>query len=213
MKVTIVDYGMGNLYSVQRAIEVCGASDVSLGCTPKDLEAADRLILPGVGAFRDGMQGLRDASLVEPIRSFAASGRPILGICLGAQMLASSSEEFGINEGLGLIPGKVSKIPARSPGKDRKLPFIGWASLDAAPGKNGFGDTCLKRCGPSDSVYLVHSYHVNVDEVADMLATYDYDGVTVTAAFKRANIVGVQFHPEKSSAVGLRILSDFLAMS
>lgn len=210
MKVTIVDYGMGNLYSVQRAVEVCGITNITIGSTPGDLEDADRLILPGVGAFKDGMQGLKDAGLNEAVKSFAASGKPILGICLGAQMLVSTSDEFGFHEGLGLIPGTVSKIPALKEGENRKLPFIGWSKLDAAHGTNGFGSTCLNTLAPRDSVYLVHSYHVSVDDAADLLATYNYEGVTVTAAFQRDNIMGVQFHPEKSGVVGLRILAGFL---
>jgi imidazole glycerol-phosphate synthase subunit HisH len=210
MKVTIVDYGMGNLYSVQRAVEVCGITNVTIGSTPSDLAEADRLILPGVGAFKDGMQGLKDAGLDEAIKSFAASGKPILGICLGAQMLVSTSDEFGFHEGLGLIPGTVSKIPALTEGENKKLPFIGWSKLDAAHGTNGFGSTCLNTLAPRDSVYLVHSYHVSVDDAADLLATYNYEGVTVTAAFQRDNIMGVQFHPEKSGVVGLRILAGFL---
>lgn len=211
MKVTIVDYGMGNLYSVQRAVEVCGITDVTIARTPDDLKRTDRLVLPGVGAFRDGMQGLQDASLIEPIKAIAASGRPVLGICLGAQMLASTSDEFGSHEGLGLIPGKVSKISTRTEGRNRKLPFIGWTPLDVDQNKTRLDDCCMNKLNPADSVYLVHSYHVNLENTEDLLATYDYDGVSVTAAFKRKNIIGMQFHPEKSGEVGLRILSSFLS--
>ena len=211
MKITIVDYGMGNLFSVYRAVEMCGYSDVSYGSTPSAIREADRLILPGVGAFKDGMQGLKDAGLINTLQEYADSERPILGICLGAQMLASSSDEFGLHVGLDLIPGKVTKIPVLDDHKDRKLPFIGWTTLDIAAEQQLLQDTCLRQLASDDAVYLVHSYHLNLEHETDLLATYDHGGVSVTAAFKRRNITGLQFHPEKSGAVGLRILSNFLA--
>ncbi|HDZ81392.1 MAG TPA: imidazole glycerol phosphate synthase subunit HisH [Roseobacter sp.] len=210
MKVTIIDYGMGNLFSVQRAVEICGVTNITLGTTPDDIIGADCLILPGVGAFKDGMQGLKAAGLVEPIKAYSGSGKPLLGICLGAQMLATTGEEFGTHEGLDLISGRVTKIPAQAGEFTQKLPFIGWTPL-SAPRTNGFADTALQRLNSEESVYLVHSFHLEVADSADLLATYDYGGVPVTAAIQRKNVTGMQFHPEKSSVVGLRILSDFLA--
>src|SRR5215510_6456576 len=110
MRVTVIDYGIGNLYSVQRALESCDAA-VSMASDAAGIDASERLVLPGVGAFADGMQGLRERGLIEPLRRYAASGRPLLGICLGMQMLATVSEEFGSHEGLGVIPGRVLAIP------------------------------------------------------------------------------------------------------
>lgn len=212
MKVTIIDYGMGNLFSVQRAIEVSGTTDVTLGTTPEDVATADRLILPGVGAFKDGMQGLRAAGLIDPIKAYAASGRPLLGVCLGAQMLSTTGEEFGTHAGLDLIGGRVTRIPTDRDGVKRKLPFIGWTPLDTHR-DTGFAGTCLHRLVRDESVYFVHSFHMEVTDPDHLLATYDYDGLPVTAAIQRENVTGMQFHPEKSSAVGLRILEGFLTQA
>ncbi|MBK8892442.1 MAG: imidazole glycerol phosphate synthase subunit HisH [Dechloromonas sp.] len=210
-KVTVVDYGVGNLYSVQRALEYCGAASVTIGSSPADIETADRLILPGVGAFADGMTGLAERGLINPIRRYAHSGRPMLGICLGMQMLASKSEEFGLHDGLDLIPGRVVPIPHLRPdGTVRKIPAIGWFNLGFRNERNTqssvFG--VLPKEG---AMYLVHSYHFKTDSEADLVATYDYDGVSITAAVQRGNIIGLQFHPEKSGALGLGIIASFLA--
>jgi imidazole glycerol-phosphate synthase subunit HisH len=210
-RVSVVDYGAGNLLSVRRALEKQGAA-VSLVTTPQEVASSDFLVLPGVGAFRDGMSGLERAGLNEAVRLFAGSGRPLLGICLGMQMLVSTSEEFGNHCGLGIIPGKVVPIPtAGVTGKQHKIPFIGWAQLQPH-GMTGFSNTPLVSVQANAAVYLVHSYHVVPDDEADICATYDYDGVRVTAAINRENIFGAQFHPEKSGPVGLSILEQFLSL-
>lgn len=210
-RVTVVDYGVGNLYSVQRALEYCGAERVVISASPDDIAAADRLILPGVGAFSDGMKGLEQRGLVEPILRYAASGKPLMGICLGMQMLASQSDEFGSHKGLGLIPGRVVRIPhIRSDRTERKIPVIGWFNL-AFHGSENSQSSVLGGVPKNGSVYLVHSYHYQPDSKADLIATYDCDGVSVTAAVQRANIIGLQFHPEKSGEVGLGIIASFLS--
>ena len=206
--VHVVDYGIGNLYSVGRAIEKAGG-EVRLVESHAEIVAADRLILPGVGAFRDGMAGLAQAGLDDAVRQFAESGRPLLGICLGMQMLASESTEFGTHQGLGLIPGRVLPIPAEGgDGEPHKIPYIGWAELEATRGD--FAATPLAKVADG-SIYLVHSFHVVPDDPSDLLAVYRYDGVAVTAAIARGNVFGCQFHPEKSGPVGLGNIGEFLA--
>lgn len=209
-QVTVVDYGVGNLFSVRRALESCGVNDVLLSARGEDIARADRLILPGVGAFRDGMRGLRERGLVEPIVAYARSGRPMLGICLGMQMLASESEEFGRHEGLDLIPGKVRAIPRLDhDGSRLKVPFIGWTPIALASPSAAAG-SCLGGLRVTDAVYLVHSFHFVPDDSAHMLATYGFGAGDVTAAVRRDNITGFQFHPEKSGKVGLAILKSFV---
>ena len=211
-QVTVIDYGVGNLFSVARALERCGA-EVTLSSDPHVLDAADRLVLPGVGAFADGMQGLRERDLVAPIRRYAASGRPLLGICLGMQMLASVSEEFGEHEGLDLIPGRVVAVPNRTvEGAAQKIPHIGWSGLLLPVGVSWSG-TILDDTPPGTAVYLVHSFAVTPADPTHRLAACEYGGHRISAAIQAGNLVGCQFHPEKSGNAGLRILERFLALA
>jgi glutamine amidotransferase len=208
-KITVVDYGIGNLYSVRRALETCDA-EVSFATDAAGIVAAPRLVLPGVGAFADGMSGLRERGLIEPLRRFAADGRPLLGICLGMQMLVSESEEFGRHEGLGLIAGRVVAVPERNvAGEPQKIPHIGWNSLVPAPNAD-WRATPLRSTAPGTAVYLVHSYHVTTDNPSHLLAQCDYGGHRITAAICSRNIFGCQFHPEKSGPEGLQMLAAFL---
>ena len=208
--VTIVDYGSGNLLSVTRALEHCGAN-VVVSHDPAEVQAAERLVVPGVGAFADGMNGLRERALVDPIRRFAASGRPLLGICLGMQMLATASEEFGEHEGLDLVPGRVVRLPNMTlDGLPQKTPHVGWADLWPAEGIDWKG-SLFDDTPPGTSVYLVHSYAVLPDNPAHRLADCFYGGHRIAASIRNGNVVGCQFHPEKSAAAGLRILRGFLA--
>ena len=207
--VAVVDYGVGNLYSVRRALEHCGAS-VNLAATAADVEAADRRLLPGVGAFADGMAGLRERGLIESIKRFARSQKPLLGICLGMQMLASVSEEFGEHTGLGLIPGRVVPIPRTgTDGKSRKVPHIGWSAL-TAPASVDWRGTLLEDSPQGTAVYLVHSFHAVPDEASHVLAQCSYGGHSIVAAVRSGNVSGCQFHPEKSGPAGLQMLSAFL---
>lgn len=206
-RVTIVDYGSGNLRSVARALERCGAEPV-LCSDPVELEQAERLLLPGVGAFADGMAGLRERGLDEPIRRFAASGRPLLGICLGMQMLATVSQEFGSHDGLGLIPGQVVPLPQMvEDGRALKIPHISWDVIEPA---YQWEDSMMADTAPGTAVYLVHSFHVVPDDPRHVLATYRFGDRPITAAIRFRNIQGCQFHPEKSGPAGLRMLSGFI---
>lgn len=205
----VVDYGVGNLYSVARAIQKVGG-EARLSDDRAEIASAERLILPGVGAFRDGMTGLAVNGLDDAVREFAEKGRPLLGICLGMQMLATESLEFGRHLGLDLIPGQVVPLPAKSAnGTAHKVPFVGWTELEATRLAR-FADTPLAGVGPVDAFYHVHSFHMEPARQDDSLAIYRYDGVAVTAAIARDNIFGCQFHPEKSGECGLRILGRFL---
>lgn len=205
--IAIVDYGSGNVHSVRRAFEHCGVEPV-LTADAAAIERADRLVLPGVGAFADSMRGLRERGLIEPILRFVQSGRPFLGICLGMQMLATTSEEFGVHEGLNLIRGHVVRIPSCDvDGKAHKIPHIGWAELVPAAAWEGsiFDDT-----PEHTSVYLVHSYRFEPEDDRHRLADCFYGGHRMAAAVRLGNITACQFHPEKSGAAGLRMIASFL---
>jgi glutamine amidotransferase len=209
--IVVVDYGIGNLFSVQRALDVSGAEEIVLSSDPQIISRADGLVLPGVGAFADGMRGLRERSLVTPIKAYAESGRPLLGICLGMQMLATTSEEFGHHQGLGLISGEVAAIPIRSTDDQPiKVPFIGWTAITLAHGTACEGSV-LQAHPMGSSVYMVHSFHVLPSNPEHLLATYGFGGHRITAAIRRGNITGLQFHPEKSGVAGLGIMGRFIA--
>ena len=207
----IVDYGIGNVFSVKRALEQCGDTQAKLSSDPEEIQNADRIVLPGVGAFRDGMQGLIDRDLIEPIFNSIKQGKPFLGICLGMQMLVSTSQEFGETPGLDLIPGKVIPILESSNNKLIKIPYIGWAKLNITE-KAELKTSVLKNFSKNSYVYLVHSYHVQTENINNTIATYDYGGITVTAAIEKDNVIGLQFHPEKSGEVGLGIIKKFLSL-
>lgn len=208
-RITIIDYGLGNLYSVRRAVEVSGGEDIHISDQARDIRGADKIILPGVGAFEDGMRGLRERGLIEPLIEAVRSGTPVLGICLGMQLLASSSEEFGFHRGLGLIPGTVKAIPNKGiNGESLKVPFICWAPL-VISNLESARHSCLAN-SDGKAVYLVHSYHAIPEDPSHLLATYDFGGRQITAAIRSNNITGVQFHPEKSGSVGLSIIKAFI---
>ena len=209
--VVIVDFGIGNILSVSRALEYAGAT-VSLASSAAQVELADYLVLPGVGAFHNGMTGLRKNGLADAVKRHASSGKPLLGICLGAQMLASASNEFGRHEGLDLIPGEVVPIPAaNSEGQPHKLPSIGWAQMKESR-VGSFQRSPLRNLPGEASVYLVHSFHVLPHDPDHVIGQYVYEGLPITAAIRAGNIFGFQFHPEKSGPVGLGIIGDFLSL-
>lgn len=209
-KIVVIDYGLGNLYSVNRALEACGAIDVCISDLEGDIANADRLVLPGVGAFADGMQGLRARGLVDPILRYAESGRPILGICLGMQMLATASDEFGYHEGLNLIPGQVRAIPhCALDGSNLKIPHIGWCPLQKRE-EGEWNDSILRMTAPGSAVYMVHSHAVSTDLPSHQISYCNYGGHEISTVIKNGEIYGCQFHPEKSGVVGLGILSAFL---
>ena len=207
-RVVVVDYGLGNVLSVTRAFDRVGAEPL-LSSDPGSVEKADRLVLPGVGAFRGGMAGLAAAGLTEAVLRFAERGRPFLGICLGMQMMLDVSEEFGNHAGLGIIPGRVIPVPAQ--GKDgtpHKIPHIGWNEL--VPAGAGWDGTILKDLPSKAAVYFVHSFMAKPRDPAHRLADCDYNGQRVGAVIRRDHLYGCQFHPEKSGSVGLKILDNFM---
>jgi glutamine amidotransferase len=207
-KVTIVNYGSGNLLSVSRGLEHSGGT-VVITDNPDQVAAAERLVVPGVGAFAKAMQALLDRGLVEPIHRFIKTGRPFLGICVGMQLMMDYSEEFGRHYGLGLIPGRVGIIPeTAADGTPHPIPHIGWKRL--LNGNANWKGSILKNAGANASVYFVHSFQAVPDDDDHVLGVCDYNGRTITAAVRKDNLVGCQFHPEKSGPVGLTILNNFL---
>lgn len=209
-QIKVINYGLSNLLSVQRAFEHLGAQ-VEFVNTPDGVLAAEALVLPGVGAFKDGMAGLERLGLIEPILQKAAAGTPLLGICLGMQMLFDESDEFGLHKGLGLIPGRVEKIPALdADGDPQRVPHISWNSLWPTGGRTDFAGTALASVTPGQECYFVHSYEAKPTNEADRLADTRYGGRAVCAAAAHGSVLGCQFHPEKSGPVGLGILQGFL---
>lgn len=202
MKVAIVDYGMGNLGSVRRALDELGVDGIIAG-HPDQLAAADRLILPGVGSFSDGMAQLAQGGWCEAIRRQTLEfGKPLLGICLGMQLLASRGNEGGLSQGLDLIPGEVSRLDAL--GCTLRIPHVGWNAISRTGDDKLFSDI-----PDGTDFYFVHSYAFRPTREEHALAHTDY-GVRVVAAVGAGNILGTQFHPEKSSKAGFRVLRNFL---
>ncbi|MDD4776095.1 MAG: imidazole glycerol phosphate synthase subunit HisH [Syntrophomonas sp.] len=197
--IAIIDYGMGNLASVQNAFLKVGYPTL-ITARPEDILAADKVVLPGVGAFGDAIHNLRQRGMDETIRQIVERQTPLLGICLGMQLLFSQSEENGLHLGLDIIPGRVQRfdLPA-----DFKVPQIGWNSIVINPASR------LLAGIPSDSYfYFVHSYYVVPDDSAVVAARTDY-GIDFVSAIERGALMATQFHPEKSSRLGLRILKNF----
>jgi glutamine amidotransferase len=210
-KVTIIDYGVGNLLSVKRGLEHCGAQ-VTLTADPDEILASNRVVLPGVGAFSNAMHVLTGLGLVATIRELAHRQTPLLGICLGMQLLMDESEEFGVSPGLGLIPGRVLPVPNRSQlDAPHKIPHIGWNALQFSCKSSGWAGTLLEDNVPGEATYFVHSFMVVPANSAHRLADCIYGGHQIPAVIRRDRITGCQFHPEKSGEVGLKILRRFCA--
>ena len=213
-KVVIVDYGLGNLYNVQRALSFVGASP-TISSSPADILAADRLLIPGVGAFAEGMKGLQDRKLIEPINEVAAKGKPILGICLGAQLLLTQGEEHGLHAGLGLIGGTVVHMrPAAAGGEKYKLPHIGWNSLKIPDfaASNFWDQSILKGLQNESFMYFLHSYILTLRDQKSALAITEYGHDRFCSVFQSKKIVGFQPHPERSGEMGLQIFRNFLEL-
>ena len=198
--VGIIDYGVGNLFSLRSSFAAIGV-EAFVSCDPDELAKADRLILPGVGAFGDAAQKLRDSGLDTFVKEQAAAGKPLMGICLGMQLLFEKSYEYGEHEGLGLLRGQVVGMSGRLPG-GLKIPHMGW--------------NALKLCKPAklledgSYVYFVHSFYA--ENCPDSVAAVTDYGIPITAAVEQGNIFGCQFHPEKSGNVGLMILKRFCSI-
>ena len=209
-EVIIIDYDVGNLLSVQRGLEHCGAK-VTLTADPEQILAAKRVVLPGVGAFGNAMQALERLGLVAVIRELARRQTPLLGICLGMQLLLEESEEFGNTAGLGLIPGRVIPVPAQTlSGETQKIPHIGWSSLQPSVVPSSWHSTLLQDNNLGESAYFVHSYMASPSNPEHRIADCVYGGHLIPAVIGRDKITGCQFHPEKSGEVGLKILRRFI---
>jgi imidazole glycerol-phosphate synthase subunit HisH len=203
--INIIDYEMGNLRSVEKAFEKLGF-EARVSADPKDIATADKVVLPGVGAFRDCINNLREGGFVEPLLAHVEAGKPLLGICVGMQMLFDESEEFGRHQGLGLIPGKVVRFPSGmvEGGGRLKVPHMGWNNISlkkASPIFTGVEDDSF--------VYFVHSYYCDAESADDVAASCTYGDVEFCASIWRDNIMASQFHPEKSQDIGLQIFKNF----
>ncbi len=202
--IAIIDYGMGNLRSVQKAFEKVGF-EATVTADPKMVLEAERVVLPGVGAFRDCINNLEQGGFIEPILRVIRDGRPFLGICLGLQLLFTESEEFGLHKGLDVIPGRVLRFPEgmKEGGEELKVPHMGWNQIS------------VKRCPPTfagipdgTNFYFVHSYYVQPEDASVVATTTEY-GIQFCSSIWKDNIVATQFHPEKSQEKGLAILKNF----
>lgn len=208
-EVAVIDYGVGNMLSVQRGLERCGAK-VILTADPERILAAKRVVLPGVGAFANAMQALERKGLLAVIREIVRCQIPLLGICLGMQLLLEESEEFGVTAGLGLIPGRVIPIPSVAVnGEPLKTPHIGWSELIPRSPSSWKG-SCLEGHRTDDAMYFVHSFMAVPSDPTLRLADCLYGNHQIAAVIKQKNITGCQFHPEKSGKSGLAFLRRFL---
>jgi glutamine amidotransferase len=207
-EVVVVDYGVGNLLSVRRGLEYCGAQVVQTS-DPDVVLRAGRVVLPGVGAFKNAMSALRALNLIDCLRETSERGTPLLGICLGMQLLLDESEEFGVTQGIGIIPGRVVAIPKNDVnGSPQHIPHIGWNELRPSNGGTWVG-TPLERLSEGSAVYFVHSFMSVPADPEHRLADCVYGGHRIAAVVRSEATTGCQFHPEKSGEVGLRILQKF----
>jgi imidazole glycerol-phosphate synthase subunit HisH len=207
----LCDYGAGNIHNVERGLLRAGAQ-VQRCTDGSQLAGAQVVVIPGVGAFGDCIDALRAKGFEAPLKELAAAGAWMLGICVGMQVLATYSEEFGRHEGLDIIPGAVQLIPGTTPeGEMLKRPHVGWSGLLAGPG--GWAGSPLEGTPDGAPVYFVHSYQLNPVDPMHELAHVNYGGQAVTAAVRSGRVFGVQFHPEKSGHTGLQILREFIRLS
>ena len=199
--IAIIDYGVGNLFSIKSSFEAVGA-DTVVTSDPETIRTADKIMLPGVGAFEDAARKLKESGLGEIVKEEAAKGKPLLGVCLGMQLLFERSHEYGLHEGLGILKGDV--VPMKGYIDEKlKVPQIGWNAL-----KFTKESPLFKYIKEGDFVYFVHSFYV--PDCAEAIARTTYGGVTYASALRRGNFYATQFHPEKSGDVGLRILHNFI---
>ncbi|QQG42894.1 MAG: imidazole glycerol phosphate synthase subunit HisH [Candidatus Giovannonibacteria bacterium] len=198
-KITIIDYGVGNLHSLRRAFKFFEI-DAAISEDADEILNSDAVVLPGVGSFEAGMRGLKVRGLVDAVKEFAVSNKPMLGICLGAQILLSEGHEFGVFEGLDIIPGKVTRFPELAGGE--KIPHIGWNRV-SSPG----GDAWNK------DFYFVHSYILRPEKREHIFGLTTYGGQEFCSVVKKGNIYGTQFHPERSGDAGLEIIKNFIKIA
>lgn len=207
--IVVVNHRAANIHSVDKAFQRVGANAI-VSSSADDLASASAVVLPGVGSSDGAMRALRELDLVEPLKDFAASGRPLLGVCLGMQLLFDSSEE-GDMPGLGLIPGEVKRMAPVADGVRRKIPHMGWNSVLIA-GDGAPAHPLFDGAQQNSYFYFVHSFECVPADPKDVLATTDY-GTTICAAAGRGNVIGTQFHPEKSQDLGLRLYENFWRMA
>ena len=212
-QITIIDYGMCNMLNVARAFERCGA-EVIVTEDPKLAAAAERLVVPGVGAFRDSIKEVTERGFADAILAFAQTGRPMFGICVGMQILFEGSAEFGEHRGLGILPGRVEPVPSTAAGgKPQRVPHIGWNHLVEPEGGRSWRGTLLDSVVDTNpAVYFVHSFAAVPALRSDRLADCVYGGHRLCAAVQRGNLVASQFHPERSGEIGLRLVERFIAL-
>ena len=202
--ISIVDLGLSNLGSLISSLSKINV-ETKVVSKPEELRESESIILPGVGAFTDGMRSLKNQNLINTLKNQVNKGVPILGICLGMQLLSENSEEFGICEGLGLIKGNVLKLPEV---KNLRIPNMGWCDLF-----NNFDSAINRNINDEDSFYFVHSYHLVCSDKLSQSSYINFGNHKITAIVEKNNIFGVQFHPEKSHDKGLKILSNFAEIS
>lgn len=206
MKIVIVDYDVGNVRSMINAFKKIGIEPI-LSNKEDDIISADGVILPGVGAFAHGMENLNKYNLVNIIKKYTDSNKPFIGICLGMQMLLDESEEFSKTKGLGLISGKVIKLPTQNSNYE-KLPHVSWNEIKEK--KTKWNHTILNNVEQQSDVYFVHSFIASLDNENEILSTTEYSDYEFCSSIKKDNIYGCQFHPEKSGEIGLKIIKNFV---
>ena len=210
-KILIIDYKLGNLFSVNQALTNIGLN-VSITSNADEIQSADAIVLPGVGAFSDAMNNLQELNLINPIKKFVDSGRPFLGICLGLQLLFTESEEFGLSKGLGLVKGRVKRFNnTNRNGEARKVPQIAWNQIHKTNG-NSWENTPLKDINEGEFMYFVHSFYVEPEEPIGLSQT-NYDGQIYISSILKNNLFACQFHPEKSAQEGLKIYNSWAELN
>lgn len=210
-KTVIVDYQLGNLFSVHQACKHVGM-DVEISKDPAVIAAADGLILPGVGAFGAAMSNLRELGLEQVLKARVAEGVPFLGICLGLQLLFEDSEEFGSQAGLGLLKGSIRRIPGQIADQKLRVPQIGWNQIFALEGKD-WGQSPLAHLPQGSYMYFVHSFYADAQDPADVLTRTNYLGLDYCSGVQRENILAFQFHPEKSGPEGVKVYGNWAEMN
>lgn len=209
-RVSVLDYGLGNVFSVVNSLSYLGLN-VRIISSPSELLASDRVIITGVCAFKSCMARMREKRLDEAILKYHQKERPLLGVCIGMQVLFNSSEEFGNSSGLGILEGNVKKLlSVGTDGGELAIPHVGWSELALSSNSTGWENTVLAGVNPGDCAYFVHSFAASSNVSDNTIANCFYGKNTISSVVQRGTLVGCQFHPEKSSGVGLKILSNFM---
>lgn len=215
VSIAIVDYGLGNLFSIGQACRHAGMG-VEVTSDVKTLASADAILLPGVGAFADAMQALKDRDLVSPLKDLCDAGKPLIGVCLGLQLLMTESHEFGSHQGLDLIRGTVERLPEGGLAPDGKrtlkVPQVGWNRVAAPDETDKWANSPLEDLKDGTYMYFVHSYHANPTDAGVVLSVSDFGGVRYCSSIRKGNIFACQFHPERSGDSGLKVYENIAGM-